>query len=63
MMRAVLSGEKGPLRDVVLLNAAATLVVAGEAKDLKEGLEHAARSVDSGGAMEKLDELARVTNE
>jgi anthranilate synthase/phosphoribosyltransferase len=62
-MRKIFSGEKGPLRDVVLLNAAATLVVAGEAADLKEGLEHAARSVDSGAAMEKLDALVRVTNE
>jgi len=63
MMRSVFSGEKGPLRDVVLLNAAATLVVAGEAADLKEGLEHAARSVDSGAAMEKLDALMKLTNE
>jgi anthranilate synthase/phosphoribosyltransferase len=62
-MRRIFSGEKGPVRDVVLLNAAATLVVAGEAADLKEGLESAARSVDSGAAMEKLDALVRVTNE
>ena len=62
-MRKIFSGEKGPVRDVVLLNAAATLVVAGEAADLKEGLESAARSVDSGAAMEKLDALVRFTNE
>jgi anthranilate phosphoribosyltransferase len=62
-MRKILSGEKGPLRDVVLLNAAATLVVAGEAADLKEGLEHASRSVDSGAAMEKLEALVKITNE
>jgi len=62
-MRRIFSGEKGPLRDVVLLNAAATLVVAGEAADLKEGLEHASRSVDSGAAMEKLEALVKITNE
>jgi anthranilate synthase/phosphoribosyltransferase len=62
-MLALFSGAKSPVRDVVLLNAAATLVVAGVAKDLKEGLEHAARSVDSGAAKEKFEELVRVTNE
>ncbi|MBI4297684.1 MAG: anthranilate phosphoribosyltransferase [Chloroflexi bacterium] len=60
MIRAVLSGEKGPRRDVVLLNAAAGLVVAGAAKDLKEGIAIAARAVDSGRAQRKLDEIFSV---
>jgi anthranilate phosphoribosyltransferase len=57
----VLVGAKGPIRDVVLLNAAAVLVVAGVAKDLKEGLAKAARSVDSKAALKKLDGLVKIT--
>ena len=45
------------LRDVALLNAAAALVVAGKAKDLKDGLHAAAHSVDSGEAEGRLDRL------
>jgi anthranilate synthase/phosphoribosyltransferase len=61
-MRALFSGKKGPVRDVVLLNAAATLVVAGEAAGLEEGLEDAAAAVDSGAALEKLEGLIRITH-
>jgi anthranilate synthase/phosphoribosyltransferase len=60
-LRAVLGGAKGPIRDVVLLNAAATLVVAGAAKDLKEGIAKAGKSVDSGAALKKLDGLVKIT--
>jgi len=60
-LRAVLGGAKGPIRDVVLLNAAAVLVVAGAAKDLKEGLAKAAKSVDSKAALKKLDGLVKAT--
>ncbi|MDP9296615.1 MAG: anthranilate phosphoribosyltransferase [Actinomycetota bacterium] len=52
---AVLSGEEGPHRDVVLLNAAAGLQVAGRAGSMEEGLELAARSIDSGDARGALD--------
>src|SRR5215469_7949568 len=51
----VLEGKKTPLREVALLNAAAALVVAGKAKDLKDGLAVATRSVDSGEAEGRLD--------
>jgi len=61
-LREVLGGRKGPLRDVVLLNAAATLVVAGVARDLKEGVAKAAKSIDSGAALRKLDGLVRITS-
>ena len=61
MLREVLGGAKGPIRDVVLLNAAAVLVVAGVAKDLKEGLAKAAKSVDSKAALKKLDGLVKIT--
>ena len=60
-LREVLGGAKGPIRDVVLLNAAAVLVVAGVAKDLKEGLARAAKSVDSKAALRKLDGLVKMT--
>lgn len=54
---ALLEGEKGPRRDVVLLNAAAGLYVAGKARDLKEGLALAAQTIDSRAARKKLEEL------
>jgi anthranilate phosphoribosyltransferase len=59
----VLEGKKTPFRDVALLNAAAALVVAGKAKDLKAGLALAAHSVDSGEAEGRLDRLIVVSND
>lgn len=53
--------EKGAKRQIVLLNAAAAIYVGGPAKDLPEGLELAARSLDSGAANRKLDELINFT--
>lgn len=60
-IRAVLAGERGPRRDIVLLNAAAGLVAAGRASDLKEGLTGAAGAVDSGAAATALDRLVEVS--
>ena len=57
-VRAVLAGEKGPARDIVVLNAAAALVVAGVAPDLPAGVERAQRALDRGEAARKLAELA-----
>lgn len=57
----VLGGELGPQRDIVLLNAAAALVVAGTVPDLLQGLEQAAAAVDSGRAMACLDRLREVS--
>jgi anthranilate phosphoribosyltransferase len=62
-LRAVLAGEPGPRRDIVLLNAAAVLWVAGAARDLAEGLGLAAASIDEGGASAKLDALVQATQE
>ena len=62
-LRAVLSGEAGPLRDFTLINAAAALVAGDLAFDLKEGVQIAAKSIDSGAALEKLDAFVRVSNE
>ena len=57
----VLGGERGPQRDVVLLNAAAGLVAAGVADDLPAGLEAAAASVDDGRAAQVLEALVAVS--
>ncbi|MCL2393214.1 MAG: anthranilate phosphoribosyltransferase [Acidimicrobiaceae bacterium] len=55
--RRVLEGRRGPHRDIVLLNAAAALLVGGRARDLTEGLEVAAESIDGGGAALALERL------
>ena len=60
--RALLGGQKGAYRDAVLLNAAAALVVAGVAGDLKIGAMQAAESLDSGAARSKIEALARITS-
>ena len=59
--RAVLSGERGAHRDIVLLNAAAALVVVGHATDLEDGMHRAAVSVDSGAAARSLDRLVSLS--
>lgn len=61
ILRGVLSGEGGARRDIVLLNAAAVIWVAGVAADLEEGLDRAAESIDSGAALAKLESLIRET--
>jgi len=58
----VLKGKQGAFRDVALLNAAAGLVVAGRAKDLKQGFALAAKSIDTGEAEGRLDRLIAVSN-
>ena len=56
--QAVLSGQSGPHRDIVLVNAAAALYVAGRVTDLRAGMIVAGESIDSGAARAKLDALA-----
>ena len=63
IIRKILSGEAGPKRDIVLLNAAAGLYVGGKAKDINEGLTMAKEAIDSGRAKEKLELLIKITNE
>lgn len=60
--RAILRGEKGPKRDAVLLNAGAALYVAGRAVSIADGVKLAAETIDSGKAMEKLEQFIRLTN-
>jgi len=58
----VLKGKPGPFRDVSILNAAAAFIVAGKAKDLKQGATLATKSIDSGEAEGRLDRLIAVSN-
>ncbi|MFV0515578.1 MAG: anthranilate phosphoribosyltransferase [Jhaorihella sp.] len=61
--RALLDGAPSAYRDAVLLNAAAALVVAGAAAGLREGVSQAAESIDSGAARNRIEMLARITQE
>jgi anthranilate phosphoribosyltransferase len=59
--RNILNGEKGPKRNVVLINAAAALMAAGQAKDLKEGIQRAETAIDDGAATQKMEALIDYT--
>ena len=59
----ILQGERGAKRDLVLLNTAAALVVAGKAENIREGLKLAADSIDSGAALGKLDRLRELSRQ
>jgi anthranilate phosphoribosyltransferase len=61
IVNAVLGGQPGPHRDVVLLNAAAGLVAAGVSPDLEAGLTAAAVSIDTGAAAQALRDLVEVS--
>lgn len=61
-IHAVLGGEKSPYRDIVLFNAAASLIVAGTADDLKDGVRLAAASIDNGNARDALASMVQITN-
>ena len=62
-LRALLDGAPGAYRDAVILNAAAALIVAGRAQDLRAGAEIARESIDSGAARDRAAALARITTE
>ena len=61
-LHALLEGEEGALRDIVLLNAAAALIIAGKAPDLRAGVALAAKAIQSGAAKTALDKLVAITN-
>jgi anthranilate phosphoribosyltransferase len=63
LMHELLGGAPGPLRDVVLLNSAAALIVAGRVANLRDGADLAARAIDSGAAQQVLDRLVAASNE
>jgi anthranilate phosphoribosyltransferase len=60
---SILKGEKGPKRDIVILNSGTALVAAQMADNIKTGIQLAEQSVDSGKALEKLEMLAQYTQE
>ncbi len=60
-LRALLAGAESAYRDAVLLNAAAALVIAGHAADLREGVAQARESIDSGAARDRTERLAALT--
>ncbi|HJN60849.1 MAG TPA: anthranilate phosphoribosyltransferase [Alphaproteobacteria bacterium] len=62
VMTAMLDGAPGPVRDIVLLNAAGALIVAGRAETLRDGVAKAAQAIDSGAARATLEQLVAITN-
>ncbi len=61
-LKAVLEGKPGPYRDIALINAAASLIVAGKANALADAAKLAAQSIDSGAAKARLEKLVTVSN-
>jgi len=61
LLRKVLEGEKGPRRDIVLMNAAAAIMAGDRAENLEQGIRIAAEAIDSGKALEKLDGLIKIS--
>ena len=61
-IEALVDGQDGPYRDIVLFNAAASLIVAGKAEDLKRGVSRAAQSIDEGAARKALEKMIEITN-
>ncbi len=59
---AILNGEKGHKRNAVLMNAGAALYIGGKADSIKEGIALAAEMIDSGKALETLNQLIEVSN-
>jgi len=62
-LRALLDGEAGPFRDIVLFGSAAAMIVAGKAADLKTGVAMAAEALDNGRARQALADLVAISNE
>ena len=63
IVKAVLAGEQGPRRDIVLLNAAYALVAADKTTSPAEGMKLAAEAIDSGRALQQVEKLAALTNQ
>jgi anthranilate phosphoribosyltransferase len=61
IIRAILDAERGPTRDIVLLNAGASLFIAGKADSVKAGITLAGQAIDSGAARETLNQLVKAS--
>lgn len=62
IIQEILNGEKGPKRDIVVVNSAAAIYVAGKADSLDLAVQLAVNSIESGKARDKLQDLCRITN-
>ena len=62
ILRRLFQGERGPIRDVVLLNSAAILMVGGKAQDLKDGIGLASEAIDSGEAFRRMEALVELSS-
>ncbi len=62
IIKKIFDGEKGPQRDIVLLNSGAAIYVSGLADSIQDGIKMAREAIDSGKAKKKLEELIRITN-
>ncbi len=62
IMRRLLAGEGGPIRDAVLLNTAGVLLAAGTADSIHDGIQAAAQAIDSGSARQRLEALVELSN-
>lgn len=58
----ILKGEKGPKRDITVMNSAAALIAGGHANGFLEGVKHAEEAIDSNAALKKLEEIIEATN-
>ena len=63
ILKAILSGIKGPKRDIVLMNASAAICASDKKESLKAAMELARESIDSGSAEQKLKDLCRLSHE
>ncbi len=63
ILRRLFQGERGPIRDVVLLNSAAILMVGGKAQDLKDGIGLASEAIDSGEALRRMEALVELSQQ
>jgi anthranilate phosphoribosyltransferase len=63
ILREIFAGQKGPRRDVVLLNAGAALFIAGKAASVREGIERAGHAIDSGAVRAKLDAMIAASKD
>jgi anthranilate phosphoribosyltransferase len=63
ILKAILSGIKGPKRDIVLMNASAAICASGKEENLKVAMRVARESIDSGSAEQKLNDLCRISHE
>src|SRR5687767_3583980 len=63
ILREIFAGQKGPRRDVVLLNAGAALFIAGKAASVREGIERSGHAIDSGAVRAKLDAMIEASKD